>query len=130
LHRNALIGRSVETQHRSFEIANYVNWMLGMQLIRVAGEAAVPSDAGTQILIVGRVQPDDAAAPAEAGNAQLRRIALAALLGPSDCRIEVRHYLGIGSFLDDRHDVLDLGDFRYVALAREQFRRDGQVTEL
>ena len=80
---------------------------------------------------MGRVEPDDPAAPAEAGDAELRGVALARPLGPGDGRVEVRHHLGVGHLGDDLgDDLLDVLDLRDVPLPGVQLGGDGQVAEL
>ena len=80
--------------------------MLGMQLVGVADQPAVPGDAGLEVRVVGRVEPDDPAAPAEAGDAELGDVGLAGLLGPGDRRVEVGHDLRVGNLGDDLGDDL------------------------
>ena len=51
-----------------------VDRVLGVQLVGLADQPAVPGDAGLEARVVRRVEPDDPAAPAEAGDAELRAV--------------------------------------------------------
>src|SRR5262249_43614585 len=76
LVRDAGRGPAVKAPPRRVEILDHIDRVLGLQLIRGAHEPAVPRHAGLEVLAVRRVQPDDPAAPAEAGDAEFGRVAL------------------------------------------------------
>src|SRR5690606_10991343 len=103
----------------------------GRHLARLADEAAVPGDGGLQLRLVGGIEPDHAAAPAEAGDAEPARVALAGRLGPGDGRVDVLHHLPVRHLGDDLADDRGaVGQLGHVALAGIELGRDGQVAEL
>ena len=108
-----------------------VQRMLGMQLVLLADQPAVPGDPSLQVLIVGRVEPDD---PSPQQNPVMASLAVSALpdfLGPVDGRVEVGHHLGVGHFGDDFGENLpEFGELRDVPLARIKLRGDGKVPQL
>jgi len=77
---------------------------------------------------VGGIAPGDPAAPAEPGDGEFSGVRLARRLGIGDRGIEVRHDLVVRHFRDDRLDqLLNVADFRRVALAGIEFRRDREI---
>ncbi len=102
-----------------------------MQRVGRIDEPPVPGHARLYLGVVGRIEPDDPAAPAEPRDRQLRRVAGAGLLGPIDRRVEIRHHLGIGDLRHDfGNDLLKISDLGHVALARVELGGDGQIAEL
>ena len=102
-----------------------------MQLIGLAGQAAVPGHAGLDARVVRGVQPDDAPAPAEPGDADRSGVGAAVGSAPAQRGVEVAHHLGVRHLAHHLlDDVLDVGDPGDVALAREQLRRDGEIADL
>jgi hypothetical protein len=79
---------------------------------------------------VRRVQPDDPAAPAEAGDPQAADITRMGP-GPGDAGVEVAHDLPIRDLADHpAQKVRDVAVLPRVTLPREYLGRDGLVTEL
>ena len=77
---------------------------------------------------MGCIEPHDAAAPAEAGDAKLGGVALAFALDEGDRRIEVVHDLLVRDLGDDIADQrLSVGDHLGIALAEVELRRDGII---
>src|SRR5262249_53134753 len=128
---NALVGAAIEAEYRRLELGHDIDRVLRMERIGLTDDAAVPGDACLHVRIVCGVEPDDSAAPAEAGDPQSAGVALAACLCPGNGRVQVGENLGVGDLgdhrLEDLLDVLELGD---VALAGIELRRDCKVAEL
>ena len=81
--------------------------------------------------LVRGVEPHDAAAPAEAGDAELGGVGLALALGEGDGGVEVAHDLLVRHLGDDLGDQLgDLGVALGIALAEIELGRDGVVAGL
>ena len=76
------------------------------------------------------IEPDDATAPAEAGNAEPLGIALAGKLCPRRRRVEILHDLLVRYFSYDGADILDGSELAHITLARIKLRRYGQIAEL
>jgi hypothetical protein len=80
---------------------------------------------------VCRIQPHDAAAPAEADDADAIAVDLAGLLRPVDRGVEILHDLLVGDLADHlADDLADVRHLRDVALAREQLGRNRHVAGL
>jgi len=77
---------------------------------------------------VRAVEPDEATAPAEAGDGEAPGVTFAAVLRPGEGRIEIGKDLVVG-YLHDHlfDDVLNLLDPADVTLALIQIRRDREV---
>ncbi|MET4718712.1 hypothetical protein ABIF63_002818 [Bradyrhizobium japonicum] len=79
---------------------------------------------------MGGVFPDIAATPAEADNAELRGVA-ALRARPRDRRIEIGQQLGVRLGIDDRQQILDVGDLGEIdTLAEVIVGRDRECAEL
>ena len=98
---------------------------------RRAAGCGVPRDASLEVRVMRGVKPDDPPAPAEAGDAELGGVAVAAGRRPFDGGVEVGHDLRIrhlgDDLADDVHEVLVL---RRIALAVVERRRHRHVAEL
>src|SRR3546814_15038353 len=73
--RNALVRGAVEAEYRRLHRGRQVDRVLRCQLGLLAEDAAVPGDGGLERRVMRGIEPGDAAAPAEAGDAEPRRIA-------------------------------------------------------
>src|SRR5262245_24105411 len=80
-HRDALVRAAVETEHRRLQLADELEGMLRSQVVGGAGEDAIPRDARFEIWAVRVIEPHDAPAVAESGDAELLDVA-AVVLGP------------------------------------------------
>jgi hypothetical protein len=79
---------------------------------------------------VRAVEPHLASAPAESDDAEFLRIRVTNALCPSHGRIEIGRDLRIGNLCDHLHDLLDIGDARDVAFAREECGGHREVAQL
>src|SRR3990170_518768 len=105
--------------------------MLWLQVIRSPNQASIPSHTGLELRVVCRIQPDDAPAPTEPRDAELRDVTLTRPIGPGDGCVEIRHHLSIRDFGHDlRKNLADVGHLRHIALTGKEFGRDGQVPQL
>lgn len=112
------------------QIGGDIDRMLGLKFGSLTDDPSVPGDTGLQGRVVSRVEPNDPAAPAEAGDTELRGIGFTTRLRKSNGRVEVGHDLSVGNLGDDLEDLLEVAQLRNVALASVHFGSDGVVTEL
>ena len=128
---------AVEAEDRRLELSGddldrvLVGWSSDAAL-GVHGEPAVPGDAGLEVGVVRGVQPDDPAAPAEAGDAELGGVGLAGPLGvgrrrrrgpPITC--------ASGTFMTIlRISWIEVLQLRDVPLSGIHLGGDGEVAEL
>ncbi|KAG1200455.1 hypothetical protein G6F35_012371 [Rhizopus arrhizus] len=128
--RDAGVFAAVRPQDRRLQLIHQAQHRLRLQLAGLAAQLAVERRAGLEFRVVGGVEPDLAAAPAETYDAQLVRIA-AVSRRPFRGGVQVTLDLRIRHLADDLGlQLRDLGVLRRVALAREQFGRDGQIAQM
>ena len=102
-----------------------------VERVGVADQAAVPGDTGLEVGAVRGIEPDDAAAPAEAGDPEPGGVAPPFRLGPGGGGVEVLHDLlvrHLGDHLAD--DLVDVGHGGDVALAGVEGRGHGEIARL
>ena len=125
--RNPGVCASVQAEDRPVQLARHVDRVERLQRVRRADEPPVPGHARLDGRVVRVVKPHDAPAPAKARDAQARGVA-AVRAGPGDAGVEVAHHLRVGCLGHDLGDELgDLAIRLRIALAHEEFGRDGQV---
>ncbi len=93
---------------------------------RIGGidDRAIEGDAGLQRAALRGIFPDRAAAAAEADDTELAGVA-ALRLGPGRCGVEIGQQLRVRLGVDDRQQVLDVGDLGEIgALAEILVGRD------
>src|SRR5207247_3908821 len=68
--RDALVRAAVKAQHGRLQAVDQIERVLRLQIVGRASQTAVPADPGLQLRTVCRVEPDDPAAVAEAGDTE------------------------------------------------------------
>ncbi|XQM34871.1 hypothetical protein DFLDMN_001681 [Cupriavidus sp. H19C3] len=112
------------------EIVDDIDRIARLERIGLAHQLAVPCHTGLDALAVRGVKPDDAATPAEAGDADAIEIA-AVLARPREGGVEIAHHLRVRHLLDDVGlQLLDGAKAAGIALARKQLGRDGEIAGL
>jgi hypothetical protein len=122
---NAGILAAVQAQDGRLQLGGHVDRMARRERRGRFHERPIPGDCRLHARVVRGVEPGDAPAPAEAGDAEPARVA-SITGGPLAGGVEVGHHLGIGHGRNDLADGVDL-EVGYVALASVQVGRHREV---
>ncbi len=130
IQRNTVIEFAVKTQHGHRECRRNIKGVCRLQVSAITLKAAIPGNSGTQIRIMGGIEPNNTATPAESRNAQAAQIAIIGG-GPGSGGIQIGHDLGIGDFTDNfGKNGWNIANLANIALSHIQIGCDREVAQL